>query len=230
MEIRSILRPLTTPWVYAVRVPRSGPVRGGCGWSDRPWALALLALEPVDLPRRRWFFCGYLQVSHDIFQQIEQLPRQAREPGHPQCCSDQGLQACRRWLQEGDARIKSYYARFPRPWQLAWAPAVMPRLLRRYKVELRSCFKTLRRSVQELERWCSSRQPYPHTIEVRSLTMSTACHIPQMSAMSKWEILRLLLPKPKWHPGGPGRKPLELRGAQWHFPDSTGFSGKNSSH
>jgi hypothetical protein len=30
------------------------------------------------------------------------------------------------------ARIKSYYARFPRPWQLAWARAVMPRLLRRY--------------------------------------------------------------------------------------------------
>ncbi len=30
------------------------------------------------------------------------------------------------------ARIESYYARFPRPWQPAWACAVIPRLLRRY--------------------------------------------------------------------------------------------------
>ena len=41
--------------------------------------------------------------------------------------------------------------------------------------------------------------------------MSTACHYPTDVSDEQWDILQLLLPKPKWHPGGPGRKPLELR-------------------
>lgn len=41
--------------------------------------------------------------------------------------------------------------------------------------------------------------------------MSTACDYPTDVSDEQWEILQLLLPKPKWHPGGPGRKPLELR-------------------
>jgi putative transposase len=41
--------------------------------------------------------------------------------------------------------------------------------------------------------------------------MSTACHYPTDVSDEQWEILQLLLPKPKWHPGGPGRKPLDLR-------------------
>jgi putative transposase len=28
---------------------------------------------------------------------------------------------------------------------------------------------------------------------------------------AQWEVLQLLLPTPKWHPGGPGRKPMDLR-------------------
>jgi putative transposase len=41
--------------------------------------------------------------------------------------------------------------------------------------------------------------------------MSTDGHYPTDVSDAQWESLQLLLPKPKWHPGGPGRKPLELR-------------------
>jgi transposase len=41
--------------------------------------------------------------------------------------------------------------------------------------------------------------------------MSTVCHSPTDVSDAQWEILQLLLPKPKWRPGGPGRKPLDLR-------------------
>lgn len=42
--------------------------------------------------------------------------------------------------------------------------------------------------------------------------MSTLCHYPTDVSDAQWELLQLLLPKPKWAPGGPGRKPLALRG------------------
>ena len=41
--------------------------------------------------------------------------------------------------------------------------------------------------------------------------MSTLCHYPTDVSDAQWDILQLLLPTPKWRPGGPGRKPLELR-------------------
>jgi putative transposase len=41
--------------------------------------------------------------------------------------------------------------------------------------------------------------------------MSTGCYYPTDVSEAQWEGLQLLLPKPKWRPGGPGRKPLELR-------------------
>jgi transposase len=41
--------------------------------------------------------------------------------------------------------------------------------------------------------------------------MSTAGHYPTDISDEQWDLLHLLLPKLKWRPGGPGRKPLELR-------------------
>jgi putative transposase len=41
--------------------------------------------------------------------------------------------------------------------------------------------------------------------------MSTNGHYPTDMSDAQWEVLQLLLPKPKWRPGGPGRKPLEPR-------------------
>jgi len=41
--------------------------------------------------------------------------------------------------------------------------------------------------------------------------MSTPCHYPTDAHDEQWDVLQLLLPKPTWRPGGPGRKPLELR-------------------
>ena len=41
--------------------------------------------------------------------------------------------------------------------------------------------------------------------------MSTLCYYPAGVSEAQWEILQLLLPKPKWRPSGPGRKPLESR-------------------
>jgi len=41
--------------------------------------------------------------------------------------------------------------------------------------------------------------------------MSTACHYPTDVNNAPWDGLQLLLPKPTWHPGGPGRKPMDLR-------------------
>ena len=41
--------------------------------------------------------------------------------------------------------------------------------------------------------------------------MSTVCHYPTDMSDEQWEILELLRPKPTWRPGGPGRKPLDLR-------------------
>ena len=41
--------------------------------------------------------------------------------------------------------------------------------------------------------------------------MSTVGHYPTDVSDAQWEVLQLVLPLPTWHPGGPGRKPLELR-------------------
>lgn len=41
--------------------------------------------------------------------------------------------------------------------------------------------------------------------------MSTVGHYPTDVNDAQWEALQLLLPQPKWHPGGPGRKPMDLR-------------------
>ena len=41
--------------------------------------------------------------------------------------------------------------------------------------------------------------------------MSTVGHYPTDVNEAPWEALQLLLPQPKWHPGGPGRKPMDLR-------------------
>jgi putative transposase len=41
--------------------------------------------------------------------------------------------------------------------------------------------------------------------------MSTACHYPTDVSDTQWEVLQLVLPPPKWRPGGPGRKPMDLR-------------------
>ena len=41
--------------------------------------------------------------------------------------------------------------------------------------------------------------------------MSTAGHYPTDVSDAQWEVLQLLLPAPKWRPGGPGRKPMDLR-------------------
>jgi putative transposase len=41
--------------------------------------------------------------------------------------------------------------------------------------------------------------------------MSTACHYPTDVSDAQWEVLQLVLPSPQWHPGGPGRKPRDLR-------------------
>ena len=41
--------------------------------------------------------------------------------------------------------------------------------------------------------------------------MSTAGDYPTDMSDAQWEVLQLVLPTPKWHPGGPGRKPIELR-------------------
>jgi transposase len=41
--------------------------------------------------------------------------------------------------------------------------------------------------------------------------MSTTCHYPTDVSDEPWAILQLLLPKPTWRPGGPGRTPLDLR-------------------
>lgn len=41
--------------------------------------------------------------------------------------------------------------------------------------------------------------------------MSTACHYPTDVSEAPWEVLQLILPPPKWRPGGPGRKPMDLR-------------------
>jgi putative transposase len=41
--------------------------------------------------------------------------------------------------------------------------------------------------------------------------MSTACHYPTDVSDAQWEVLQLVLPPPTWRPGGPGRKPRDLR-------------------
>ena len=41
--------------------------------------------------------------------------------------------------------------------------------------------------------------------------MSTACHYPTDVSDAQWEVLQLVLPPPKWRPGGPGRKPMDRR-------------------
>jgi putative transposase len=41
--------------------------------------------------------------------------------------------------------------------------------------------------------------------------MSTACHSPTEVRDAHWEALQLVLPPPKWRPGGPGRKPMDRR-------------------
>lgn len=41
--------------------------------------------------------------------------------------------------------------------------------------------------------------------------MSTVCHYPTDMSDAQWEVLQLVLPPPTWRPGGPGRKPRDLR-------------------
>jgi putative transposase len=41
--------------------------------------------------------------------------------------------------------------------------------------------------------------------------MSTVGHYPTDVSDAQWEALQLLLPPPKWRPGGPGRQPMALR-------------------
>ena|SRR5919197_586086 len=41
--------------------------------------------------------------------------------------------------------------------------------------------------------------------------MSTACPFPTDVSDAQWEVLPLVLPPPKWRPGGPRRKPMDLR-------------------
>jgi hypothetical protein len=41
--------------------------------------------------------------------------------------------------------------------------------------------------------------------------MRIGCYYPTDGRDVQWDILEPLLPKPKWRPGGPGRKPLALR-------------------
>jgi putative transposase len=41
--------------------------------------------------------------------------------------------------------------------------------------------------------------------------MSTVGHYPTDVSDAPWAALQLLLPQPKWHPGGPGRQPMDLR-------------------
>jgi putative transposase len=41
--------------------------------------------------------------------------------------------------------------------------------------------------------------------------MSPGRHYPTDITAEQWELLTPLLPQPKWHPGGPGRPPYELR-------------------
>jgi putative transposase len=41
--------------------------------------------------------------------------------------------------------------------------------------------------------------------------MSTAWYYPTDVSAEQWDVLQRLLPKPTWPPGGPGRKPMDLR-------------------
>ena len=41
--------------------------------------------------------------------------------------------------------------------------------------------------------------------------MSTSTYYPTSLSHEQWSVLQLMLPEPKWQPGGPGRAPLDLR-------------------
>ena len=41
--------------------------------------------------------------------------------------------------------------------------------------------------------------------------MSTPTHYATSLSDEQWHVLHLMLPEPKWQPGGPGRPPLDLR-------------------
>ena len=41
--------------------------------------------------------------------------------------------------------------------------------------------------------------------------MSTSAHYPTSLSDEQWHVVQLMLPEPKWQPGGPGRPPLDLR-------------------
>jgi transposase len=41
--------------------------------------------------------------------------------------------------------------------------------------------------------------------------MSTLAHYPTHLSDEQWHVVQLLVPQPKWQPGGPGRPPLDLR-------------------
>ena len=73
--------------------------------------------------------------------------------------------------------------------------------------------------------------------------MSTVGHYPTDVNDAQWEVLQLVLPSPKWRPGGPGRKPIDLRrvingifyvnktGCQWRMmPTDIGNGHTGSAH
>ena len=41
--------------------------------------------------------------------------------------------------------------------------------------------------------------------------MSTSAHYATSLSDEHWSVLHLMLPEPKWQPGGAGRPPLDLR-------------------
>jgi putative transposase len=41
--------------------------------------------------------------------------------------------------------------------------------------------------------------------------MSTSAHYATSLSDEQWHVVHLMLPEPKWQPGGPGRPPLDLR-------------------
>jgi hypothetical protein len=77
---------------------------------------------------------------------------------------------------------------------------------------LQGRFKTLIVSKnQTLELVLNSQIPVYFQIFTWESAMSTSAHYATSLSDEQWHVLQLLLPEPKWQPGGPGRPPLNLR-------------------